>query len=109
MIEKLMNGAVSVLDGQVTIVDEGAIASPAMDSLVYTAVFGDEDSRDNARWLIWEIAQQMGAIPSSIHNLYLARGRGETGGYTVPPNKIPPLQYNVERSIFQNAINMKAV
>jgi fructose-bisphosphate aldolase class II len=106
MIDKLMNGAVSVLDGQVTILDEGAIASPAMDSLVYTAVFGDEDSRDNARWLIWEIAQHMGAIPSSIHNLYLARGRGETGGYTVPAINIRSLTYDTARSIFRTAIKL---
>ncbi|MFN2603392.1 MAG: class II fructose-bisphosphate aldolase [Gemmatimonadaceae bacterium] len=108
MIEKLMNGAVSVLDGQVTIVDEGAIASPAMDSLVYTAVFGDEDSRDNARWLIWEIAQNVGAIPSSIHNLYLARGRRETGGYTVPAINIRTLGYDTARSIFRTAIKLNA-
>lgn len=108
MIEKLMNGAVSVLDGQVTIVDEAAIASPAMDSLVYTAVFGDEDSRDNARWLIWEIAQHVGAIPSSIHNLYLARGRGETGGYTVPAINIRTLSYDTARSIFRTAIKLNA-
>jgi fructose/tagatose bisphosphate aldolase len=108
MIEKLMNGAVSVLDGLVTIDDEGAIASPAMDSLVYTAVFGDEDSRDNARWLIWEIAQNIGAIPSSIHNLYLARGRGETGGYTVPAINIRALTYDTARSIFRTAIKLNA-
>jgi fructose-bisphosphate aldolase, class II len=106
MIDKLMNGAVSVLDGQVTILDEGSIASPAMDSLVYTAVFGDEDSRDNARWLIWEIAQHMGAIPSSIHNLYLARGRGETGGYTVPAINVRSLTYDTARSIFRTAIKL---
>ena len=103
-----MNGAVSVLDGQVTIEDEAAISSRAMDSLVYTAVFGDEDSRDNARWLIWEIAQNMGAIPSSIHNLYLARGRGETGGYTVPAINIRTLTYDTARSIFRTAIKVNA-
>jgi len=108
MIEKLMNGAVSVFDGQVTIEDEGAIASAAMDSLAYTAVFGDDDSRDNARWLIWEIAQQAGAIPSSIHDLYLARGRGETGGYTVPAINIRSLTYDAARSIFRTAIKLNA-
>ena len=103
-----MNGAVTVLDGQVTIVDEAAIGSPAMDSLVYAAVFGDEDSRDNARWLIWEIAQSVGVIPSSIHNLYLARGRGETGGYTVPAINIRALSYDTARSIFRTAIKLTA-
>jgi fructose-bisphosphate aldolase, class II len=106
MIEHLMNGAVSVHDGTVTIEDEAAIASSAMDELVYAAVFGDDDSRDNARWLIWEIGQSAGAIPSSIHDLYLARGRGETGGFTVPAMNIRGMSYDTARSMFRTAIRL---
>jgi hypothetical protein len=57
MFSNPFNKAVSVLDGRVTVHDESAIASPAMDNLVYTAVFGEVDERDDARWLIWEIGQ----------------------------------------------------
>ena len=106
MIEHLMNGAVSVLDGTVTIDDESAIASPAMDDLVYAAVFGDDDSRDNARWLIWEIGQSAGVIPSSIHDLYLARGRGETSGFTVPAMNIRGMSYDTARSMFRTAVKL---
>lgn len=101
-----MNGAVTVHDGTVTIQDESAIASPAMDALVYAAVFGDDDSRDNARWLIWEIGQSLGVIPSSIHDLYLARGRGETGGFTVPAINVRGMSYDTARSIFRTAIKL---
>ena len=107
MIEQLMNGAVTVHDGTVTIEDESAIASEAMDTLVYAAVFGDDDSRDNARWLIWEIGQNVGVIPSSIHDLYLARGRGETGGFTVPAMNIRAMTYDTARSIFRTAVKLK--
>jgi len=106
MIEQLMNGAVTVHDGTVTVEDESAIASEAMDTLVYAAVFGDDDSRDNARWLIWEIAQNVGVIPSSIHDLYLARGRGETGGFTIPAMNIRGMSYDTARSIFRTAIKL---
>jgi fructose/tagatose bisphosphate aldolase len=106
MIEHLMNGAVTVHDGTVTVEDESAIASEAMDTLVYAAVFGDDDSRDNARWLIWEIAQNVGVIPSSIHDLYLARGRAETGGFTVPAMNIRGMSYDTARSIFRTAIKL---
>ena len=106
MIEHLMNGAVSVHDGTVTIEDESAIASPAMDELIYAAVFGDDDSRDNARWLIGEIGQRSGAIPSSIHDLYLARGRGETGGFTVPAINIRGMSYDTARSMFRTAVKL---
>ncbi len=84
MLEQLMKGAVRIDDGKVSIIDESGIASTQMDAMVRSAVFGDGDEKDNARWLIWEIGQAAGVIPSSIHDLYLARGRGETGGYTVP-------------------------
>ncbi|HMA20665.1 MAG TPA: class II fructose-bisphosphate aldolase [Gemmatimonadaceae bacterium] len=108
MHEELMKGAVSIEDGRVMVKDEAAIASPEMDALVRAAVFGDQDSRDNARWLIWEIGQNVGVIPSSIHDLYMARGRGETGGYTVPAINVRGMTYDTARSIFRTAIKMKA-
>ena len=33
--------------------------------------------REYARWLIWELGQAVGVRPASIHELYIARGRGE--------------------------------
>jgi fructose/tagatose bisphosphate aldolase len=99
--------AVTVLDGSVTIHDESVIASPAMDKLAYTAVFGEPDDREDARWLIWEIGQGVGVQPSSIHDLYLARGRGLTGGFTVPAMNIRGMAYDTGRSIFRCAVRLK--
>ena len=101
------NKAVTVLDGRVTVHDESAIASPAMDKLVYTAVFGEPDDREDARWLIWEIGQAVGVRPSSIHDLYLSRGRGLTGGFTVPAMNIRGMAYDTGRSIFRSAVRLK--
>ncbi len=103
-----MDGAVTVDDGAVTVANESVIASSAMDDLVHAAVFGDQDSRDNARWLIWEIGQAVGVIPSSIHDLYLARGRGEVGGFTVPAINIRGMSYDTARAIFRTAIKLNA-
>lgn len=108
MLEQLMKGAVTVENGKVTIADESVIASTQMDALAYTAVFGDQDAKDNARWLIWEIGQAVGVIPSSVHDLYLARGRGETGGYTVPAINVRGMAYDTARSIFRTAIKLDA-
>jgi len=99
--------AVTVLDGSVTIHDESVIASPAMDKLAYTAVFGEPDDREDARWLIWEIGQGVGVQPSSIHDLYLARGRGLTHGFTVPAMNIRGMAYDTGRSIFRTAVRLK--
>src|SRR6266480_3704376 len=100
MFANPFNKAVSVLD-------ESAIASPAMDKLAYTAVFGEPDDRDDARWLIWEIGQAVGVQASSIHDLYLARGRGETGGFTVPAMNIRGMAYDTGRALFRSAIMLK--
>src|SRR5437870_5202422 len=100
------NKAVTVLDGRVTVHDESAIASPAMDKLAYAAVFGDPDDRDDARWLIWEIGQSVGVRPSSIHDLYLARGRGKTGGFTVPAMNIRGMAYDTGRALFRAAVKL---
>ena len=101
------NKSVTVLDGRVTVHDESAIASPAMDKLAYTAVFGEPEARDDARWLIWEIGQAVGVQAWSIHDLYLARGRGETGGFTVPAMNIRGMAYDTARSLFSAAVKLK--
>ena len=103
-----MNGAVRVDDGHVIVDDQAALASTGMDELVRTAVFGEQDARDNARWLIWEIGQAVGVVPSSIHDLYMARGRGETGGYTVPAINVRGMSYDTARSIFRTARKLNA-
>jgi fructose-bisphosphate aldolase class II len=108
MHEDLMKGAVSVDGGRVTVNNESAIASSAMDELVRAAVFGSQEAKDSARWLIWEIGQTIGVVPSSIHELYMARGRGETGGYTVPAINIRGLTYETARSIFRTATKLEA-
>lgn len=108
MHDRMMDGVARVEDGFVHIDDEAALASPAMDALVRLAVFGDAAERDDARWMIWEIGQQVGVVPSSIHELYLARGRGETGGYTVPAMNVRGMAYDTARSIFRTAIELDA-
>jgi fructose/tagatose bisphosphate aldolase len=107
MTDNPIKGVIAT-NGDLRIEDEAALESREIDGLVYTAVFGDEDSRDNARWLIWEIAQRVGVIPSSIHDLYLARGRGETGGFTVPAINVRGMSYHTARSIFRTANKVNA-
>jgi fructose/tagatose bisphosphate aldolase len=104
----LFGAAVSVRDGKVTVSQDSAIASEKMDRLARAAVFGDAEEREHARWMIWEIGQAMGVRPASIHDLYLARGRGETSGYTVPAINVRGMAYDTARAIFRTAIRMNA-
>ena len=77
--------------------------SAAMDELVRRAVFGAAGERDEARWLIWEIGQHAGVRPASIHELYLARGRGEVPAFTTPAMNIRVLAYDSARAVFRAA------
>src|SRR3954470_8558694 len=100
--------AVTVLDGRVTVHNESVLASPAMDKLVYTAVFGEPDDREDARWLIWELGQAVGVQPASIHELYMARGRGEVHGFTVPAINLRVVTFDAARAIFRTALAIDA-
>lgn len=107
MLDNPFGKSVSVLDGLVQVHDEAAIASPAMDRLVHTAVFGNTEEREDARWLVWEIGQLVGVRPASIHALYIARGLGKTGGFTVPAMNIRGMSYDTARALFRAAIRLK--
>jgi len=79
----------------------------ARDDRVRRAVFGlgggGGPDREQARWLIWEIGQQAGVRPASIHELYLARGRGEVPPFTTPAMNLRVLAYDTARAVFRAA------
>lgn len=50
-----------------------------------------------------DIAYKKGIYPSSIHELYMARGRGEIGGFTVPAVNLRVMTYDLARAIFRAA------
>src|SRR5437762_13498334 len=77
--------------------------SAAMDELARQAVFGAPDEREQARWLIWERGQQAGVRPASIHELYLARGRGQVPPFTTPAINVRVLAYDSARAVFRAA------
>jgi fructose-bisphosphate aldolase class II len=107
-VASVFGGDVLVDGGRVTVKREAALASPKMDELVRSAVFGDSVVKDDARWLIWELGQAVGVRPSSIHALYLARGEGKIHGFTVPAINVRAMTYDTARSIFRTAIRMDA-
>src|SRR6266853_4424306 len=88
--------------------DPAVRQSAAMDDLVRQAVFGDKDAREVGRWLIWEIGQHAGVRPASIHELYMARGRGEAPPFTTPAMNVRVLTYDSGRAIFRAAKRLEA-
>jgi fructose/tagatose bisphosphate aldolase len=88
--------------------DPAVRKSAAMDDLVRQAVFGDKDAREVGRWLLWEIGQHAGVRPASIHELYMARGRGEAPPFTTPAMNVRALSYDSGRAIFRAAKRLEA-
>lgn len=52
---------------------------------------------------IFEMARKKGIYPSSIQNFYVARGKGEFGGFTVPAINLRSMTYDLARSVFRVA------
>lgn len=96
-------GAVTRTGAGVAVRDTAALRGPGTDRLAWDAVFGEPAAREAARWLLWEAGQAQGVRPASIHALYLARGRGECGGFTVPAINVRMLAYDTARAVFRAA------
>ena len=81
--------------------------SEVIDELVFDAVFNDDEGlRDAARWLIWEASQALGCPSASIHELYMARGRGEfePTRFTVPAINVRASAYLTAQQAFGEAL-----
>jgi len=75
-----------------------------MDALIQDAVFGDAGTQAAARWVIRSAAQAVGVGPASIHNFYMAVGRGAVGRtFTVPAMNLRMLAYDSARAVFRAA------
>ena len=91
--------------------DAAALRGELMDELAFEAVFNaDEALRDACRWVIWSASQALGCPSASIHELYLARGRGEFDAtrFTVPAINVRASTYLTARQAFAAAIERDA-
>lgn len=104
-----LRDSVSVSDaGAVELQDEQALRSGGIDILAAAAALSDDaDVRDSARWIIGEAGKALGLYPASIHDLYIARGRGEVSGFTVPAMNIRAATYDTGRALFSAARDLK--
>jgi len=95
-----LEGMARTSSERLVIEDEARFREDGVRSLVWAATFSeDKDVVEAARWLIWEASQELGARSASIHELYMARGRGEVHGFTVPA-------VNLRTQVFDMALTM---
>ena len=100
----LLDGAATVADGRLRVLDAARFRADGIRDLAWTAAFTeDEATAEVAQWIVWEAAQALGARSASIHELYLARARGEVGGWTVPAINIRAQTFDMARVVFEQA------
>ncbi len=98
-----LSGVVEIKENEVTILEESNLPVK-VDGLVYNAVFAEGLVRDTARWILWQLGQELGIYPASIHELYLAAGREELPKIcTVPAINVRAMNYTTSRAIFRAA------
>jgi len=99
----------TVLSDRVSVTDASAASGELIDKLASTAVFGqDADVRGTARWVVRSLAAAAGIRPASIHDLYMAIGRGDAGGFTVPAINVRALTYETARAVIRSAKKLNA-
>ncbi len=107
----LLSGAARISGDRLSVTDAGRFRSEVIDRLVREAVFNaDEGLRTAARWIIWEASIELGCPSASIHELYMARGRGEFGptDFTVPAINVRADAYLTARQAFAAAMERDA-
>jgi fructose/tagatose bisphosphate aldolase len=104
-VQELLQGTRQVIDlnGGVRVKDPTALRGETIDRLVHTAVFGQGEVRDSARWLIWEVGWEVGIKSASIDSLYQARAREEYANATVPAINVRAMAYDFARAIVASA------
>lgn len=112
---KTVNELVEAVRPVAAVQDERAVvtgAAPApelIDQLAWTAAFGDSaEVKGTARWVIRTLAAARGIRPASIHDLYLAMGRGEASGFTVPAINVRAMTYDTARAVIRAANALRA-
>ncbi len=77
----------------------------SIDKIVMELILTDDTSvKKELSKKILGIAYKKGIYPSSIHELYMAAGRGEIRGFTVPAINLRSMSYDLARAIFRTAL-----
>jgi len=102
-IYNLIKDCLQIKEGELDVKDREFLRK-VIDDLVYDATFGSKDDSKYAKWVVWETAQNLGIYPSSIHDLYMGRGREEIPlDFTVPAINLRFLTFDMARAAFKIA------
>jgi fructose/tagatose bisphosphate aldolase len=104
----LVDGALEATDTTVKVVDADLLRQK-IDVLVMASALEKPAKAAAARFLVRGAALDLGIIPSSIHELYISRGKGDVPStFTVPAINLRVLAYEAARAVFRTALEIQA-
>ena len=102
-----LKGVATLLTDRVSV--SGTAPAELIDRLAHTAAFGaDAEVKGTARWVIQHLGAAAGIRVASIHDLYMAMGRGEVSGFTVPAINVRAMAYDTGRAVIRAAHKLDA-
>jgi fructose/tagatose bisphosphate aldolase len=104
-----LGGSIALSDDfKIKVIDQSML-SDNVEILVRQAIFGTSLERGMAQWLLRACALACGIYPASIHDFYLARGKGELpDNFTVPAMNLRSLTFFAARAVFRSAAKIDA-
>ena len=104
----LVGNSLSV-DGRTVKVVDAATFRANVGKLVERSALASASSAGWSRYLIRAAALELGVFPASIHELYMARGRGDAPmTFTTPAFNLRALSFHAARSMFRAAKKINA-
>lgn len=108
-VARPLGDAVSIVDSRTVKINDPRRIRRSVEEIVRIAALGNDPDRGLARWLIRSVALELGILPASIHDLYIARGRGEVrDDFTVPAMNLRALPFHAARAVFRAAAALQA-
>ena len=110
-LQELHQGLSGILDlgnrNGASVLNAQRLRRDAIDKLVYTAVFAEEEALQSAaREAIGRAALALDIAPASTHALYEAMAAGRVSGFTVPALNLRAMPYDSARAAFRAAIEL---
>jgi fructose/tagatose bisphosphate aldolase len=104
----LLQGSLVLTNDQTQVTDRKLLQENIY-KVAEKSALGEAPEKGIAQYVIRKAALAFGAVPSSINDLYLARGRGEIPyNFTVPAMNMRMLTFDSARAVFRVAKEMNA-
>jgi fructose/tagatose bisphosphate aldolase len=104
----LLDHSVAIVNGKIEVKDLAKLRSNIY-RLAEVSALGTGVQQGLARYLTRFIALSLGTVPASIHDLYIARGKGKVDmNFTVPAINLRAMTFDSAKAVFRAAIKLDA-